>query len=199
MLAGVACAALMVLSAPVAAQTIPELPLGSVAQYSANPAVRNFYVARGGAPLWLKAGVDSPAARELIGVLERAQLDGMANGPAAAAEAQAMLARAQSGDPTAIAGADRILSNAWVQYVQALENPPTGMTYADAWVAPRHQSDATILAQAAAAHKRSTETIATVNDRGGRATESKALVRQTSGTEPRTRSCLWFRIRGRKP
>lgn len=151
MLAGVACAALTILSAPVTAATITGLPLTGAAQYSADPAVNAFYAARGGAPLWLRAGADSSAARELIGVLERAQLDGMPNGPAAAAQTQAILARAQGGDPTAVAAADQILSTAWVQYVQALETPPTGMTYADAWVAPRRESAATILAQAAAA------------------------------------------------
>jgi len=151
MLAGVACAALTILSAPGVAATIPELPLGQVGQYSADPSVNAFYAARGGAPLWLRAGADSSAARELIGVLERAQLDGMANGPAAAAEAKALLARAQSGDTTALAAADRVLSSAWVQYVQTIETPPTGMTYADAWVAPRRQSAATILARTAAA------------------------------------------------
>jgi murein L,D-transpeptidase YcbB/YkuD len=151
MLTGVACAALTVVSVRVAAATIPELPLGQVAQYSADPAVNSFYAARGGAPLWLRAGADSAAARELVGVLERAQLDGMSNGPGAAAQTQALLARAQAGDPAAIAAADRVLSAAWVQYVQAIETPPTGITYADAWVAPRRESAATILARAAAA------------------------------------------------
>ena len=150
MLAGVACAALTVLSVPAAGATIPQLPLGAP-QYSADPAVNAFYASRGGAPLWLRSGADSSAARELIGVLQRASLDGMASGPALAAQAQAMLARAQSGDPTAAAAGDRLLSSAWVQYVQALETPPTGMTYADRWVTPRREAPATILAQAASA------------------------------------------------
>ena len=150
-LAGVACAALTVLSAPVAAATISEAPPSNAGSYSASAAVNAFYAARAGAPLWLRSGADSSAARELIGVLQRAQLDGMANGPAAAAQAQALLVRAQSGDPTALAAADRLLSAAWVQYVQALETPPQGMTYADAWVAPRRESAGTILARAATA------------------------------------------------
>ena len=72
MLAGVACAALTVLSAPVAAATIPELPAferGLI--LPPTPAVNAFYAARAGAPLWLRAGADSSAARELIGVLQR--------------------------------------------------------------------------------------------------------------------------------
>jgi murein L,D-transpeptidase YcbB/YkuD len=150
MLAGVACAALTVLSVPVAAATSPELPLGSAANNAVDPSVTAFYASRNGAPVWLKSGADSSAARELIGVLERAQLDGMANGPTAAAQIQATLARAQSGDTAALAAADRLMSAAWVQYVQTIETPPTGMTYADRWVTPRRDSPGTILAQAAA-------------------------------------------------
>jgi murein L,D-transpeptidase YcbB/YkuD len=150
MLAGVACAALTVLSVPVAAATFPELPLGSAANNAVDPSVTAFYASRNGAPVWLKSGADSSAARELIGVLERAQLDGMANGPTAAAQIQATLARAQSGDTAALAAADRLMSAAWVQYVQTIETPPTGMTYADRWVTPRRDSPGTILAQAAA-------------------------------------------------
>ena len=151
MLAGVACAALTALAAPALAAN-PAEPEGAVmAQYSPDPAVNAFYASRGGAPLWLRSGADGSAARELIGVLERASLDGMPNGPAAAAQAQALLARAQAGDPGALAAADRLLSEAWVQYVQTIESPPTGMNYADPWVAPRRKSAATILAQAAIA------------------------------------------------
>lgn len=135
-LAGVAGAALMGLASPAQAATSPELP--SAASYSpaADHAVNAFYAARQGAPLWLRAGNDN-AARELIGVLQRASLDGMPSGPAIAAQAQALLAQAAGGDGAAIATADRLLSTAWVQYVEALQTPPAGMTYADKWVTPR--------------------------------------------------------------
>jgi murein L,D-transpeptidase YcbB/YkuD len=113
--------------------------------------VSSFYAARSGAPFWLRSGADSSAARELIGVLERAPVDGLQNGPALAAEAQALIARAQSGDPAAIALADRLLSTAWILYAQALQTPPAGMTYADNWVTPRRDTPGQILARAAAA------------------------------------------------
>jgi L,D-transpeptidase YcbB len=151
MLAGAACAALMALSAPVAAATIPDLVGTGFSNLANDPAVSAFYAARGGTPLWLRSGADSSAARELIGALERSRLDGMANGPAVAAQAQALLLRAEGGDPAALAAADRLLSSAWVQYVQTLETPPEGMTYADPWVMPRRESPGTILARAAAA------------------------------------------------
>ena len=151
MLAGVACAALMGISVPAVAATNPEMPTAPAYNIAADQAVNAFYAARGGAPLWLRGGADTAAARELIGTLQRASLDGMPSGPALAAQAESLMARAQSGDPAALATADRLLSSAWVQYVQALQTPPQGMTYADQWVAPRRDSAATILAKAGAA------------------------------------------------
>jgi murein L,D-transpeptidase YcbB/YkuD len=151
MLAGVACAALMSLAMPVGAATSPELPNVTTYDLAANQAVSAFYAAHGNAPLWLRSGAGSPAAGEFIGVLQRASLDGMASGPAIAAQAQALLNRAAAGDVQAQGAADRLLSAAWVQYVQALQTPPAGMTYADRWVAPRRDSARTILAKAAAA------------------------------------------------
>ena len=151
MLAGAACAALTVLSVPVAAATNPQLPSAPAYNFAAEQAVSAFYAARGGAPLWLRGGADSAAARELVGTLERASLDGLPSGPAIAAQAQALFARAQGGDPAALASADRLLSSGWVQYVEALQTPPAGMTYADRWVAPRRDSPAAILAKTAAA------------------------------------------------
>ena len=123
-------------------------------------AVADFYARRGGDPLWLRGGADSSAARELIGILDRAPLDGFDGGPAIAAQAQALIARAQTGDRSALNAADRLLSAAWVSYVQTLERPPSGMIYADSWAAPRRDSPLQILNGAAnapslAAHVRS--------------------------------------------
>jgi murein L,D-transpeptidase YcbB/YkuD len=150
-LAGAACAALTALAVPAVAATNPALPTAANYDVAADQAVSAFYVSRGGAPLWVRSGADSAAARELIGILQRAQLDGMPSGPGYAAQAQALLARAQMGDPGALAAADRLLSAGWVQYVEALQTPPAGISYADRWVTPRRDSAATILARAAAA------------------------------------------------
>jgi L,D-transpeptidase YcbB len=147
-LAGVAIAALTGFSLPAAAQTTSDGPNASIGE--ANDAVTAFYSAHDDAHLWLKAGNDI-AARELIGVLQRASLDGMPSGPTVAAQAQALLARAQAGDTAAGDAADHLLSSAWVQYVEALQTPPAGMTYADKWVTPRRESAAAILARVAAA------------------------------------------------
>ena len=146
-LAGVACAALTPLAVPVNAATTPEMSASATFDASADSAVNAFYASRHGAPLWSRDG----AAQQFIGLLQRAALDGMPSGPAVAAQAQALLARAQAGDLAASAAADRLLSTAWVQYVQTLHAPPAGMSYADKWVMPRRDSAAAILARAGAA------------------------------------------------
>jgi murein L,D-transpeptidase YcbB/YkuD len=152
MMAGVACAALMGLSLPAQAATTPALaPAATYEGAAATQAVDAFYTSRGGAPLWLRSGADSASARELIGVLQRADLDGMPDGPALAQQARALLAQASTGDPAAISAADRLLSTAWVRYVEALQTPPSGMIYADQWVTPHRESAIAILAEAAAA------------------------------------------------
>jgi murein L,D-transpeptidase YcbB/YkuD len=152
MLAGAACAALMVFCAPVSAANSPGFaPNVSTSAAASDAAVSTFYASRRGAPLWLTSGGDSAASKALLGVLQRAALDGLPSGPALAAEAQVLIAHRTAGDPDALAQADRLLSTAWVLYVQALQTPPPGMTYADSWVAPRRETPAQILARAASA------------------------------------------------
>ena len=68
-----------------------------------------------------------------------------------AAEAQALIARAAGGDRQALESADHLLSAAWIEYVEALQAPPSGMIYADQWVVPRRDSAEAILARTAAA------------------------------------------------
>ena len=151
MLAGAACAALMISAAPAIAASSPST---SIVAASPNATIAAFYASRHGAPLWLSQGADSAAARELISVLQRAPLDGLASGPALAMQAQTLIGRG------ALASADQLLSAAWIEYVQTLQRPPSGMVYADSWVRPRRDSAATILARAStapslAAHVRS--------------------------------------------
>ena len=152
LLVGAAGAALLGLAVPVSAATSPELP-GVAVQVSPSTAqaVASFYASRGGAPLWLRSGADSSAARELIGVLDRASLDGFSSGPSIAAQVQALITRAQSGDRAALNSADRLLSAGWASYVQTLEQPPSGMIYADSWASPRRDTALQILQRAGSA------------------------------------------------
>jgi murein L,D-transpeptidase YcbB/YkuD len=150
LLAG-ACAALTMLSAPAAAAAFPEVPAVAPSNGSVEQAVDAFYASRGGAPLWLRGGANSSAANELMEILQRAPLDGLASGPALALQAQSLAARASTGDAAALGQADRLLSTAWVMYVRALQTPPAGMTYADSWVQPRRSTPLQILQRTAAA------------------------------------------------
>jgi len=148
--ASAACVALTVLFVPSPPAAWAQAPTALSQDLTGPRAISDFYASRRGAPLWFKA-TGSGAASTLIDVLRRSQLDNFPAGPALAAQAQVLLQRAQMGDAAAITAADRLLSGAWVQYVQALQTPPAGMTYADAWVTPRRDSAASILARAAAA------------------------------------------------
>jgi murein L,D-transpeptidase YcbB/YkuD len=150
MLAGFAYTALTLVATPSAA-TANEPVSGAPGAASVNQAIDAFYASRGGAPLWLHSGSNNSAASELMGVLQRSKLDGFANGPALALQAQMLIGRASTGDTAALTEADRLLSTAWVMYVQTLQAPPAGMTYADSWVQPRRDTPAHILARTAAA------------------------------------------------
>ena len=165
MLAGAACAALMGVALPTAAAALPYSPVSTQARDgSADRTVTTFYAQRQAAPLWLKTNGDTSGARELIAILRRASLDGMPSGPALASQAENLIIRANSGEPSALAAADRLLSTAWVLYVQNLQRTPAGMTIADGWAAPRAQPALEILQRAAlapslASHVRSVSTV----------------------------------------
>ena len=190
MLAGAACAAWTVVCAPASAASTAAISSPSqISSLSADQAVGAFYASRRGAPLWLRAGADSGAARELIADLQRAPLDGLASGPALAAEAQALMARAQTGDPAALANADRLLSTAFVLYVQALQRAPAGMAMADGWSAPRAQPAQEILARAAAAKSLQSHvrTVSSVNPLYAQLRDAAWQQLQASGGAPDAR------------
>jgi murein L,D-transpeptidase YcbB/YkuD len=193
-LAGVALAAILpFLSAPVIAQVAAVPAQSQISLPAVNATVNRFYASRQNAPLWLRSGPDSSAARDLIGALQRAPLDGFAGGPPIANQAQSLLARAQGGDPTALSAADRLLSTGWVLYVQALQRPPSAMTYADKWAAPRRDTPYDILARAAAAPSLSAyvRTVSTVNPLYAQLREAAAST-QPPGvpTDPRVAASL---------
>jgi murein L,D-transpeptidase YcbB/YkuD len=150
LLTGAAGAALMALCtpAPAAAETAPNFRMFGVA---ADSGVDAFYAARSSAPLWLGSGQDGAAARDLIAILKRSEIEGLAEGPEIAAQAEASLAHASSGDRSALLEADRLLSTGWVHYVQMLRRPAPGMTYGESWIAPRPETPQEILKLASAA------------------------------------------------
>jgi murein L,D-transpeptidase YcbB/YkuD len=129
---GAACAALMLIPAGVASAGTP-IGYSSVvaASQGAASAVENFYAARRNAPLWFEDGRPGAAASELIAILRRAPVDGLASGPQLAGQIVQAINQAQSGDPRAIAAAEKMMSAAWVVYVQTLRAPTRGMIYGD--------------------------------------------------------------------
>jgi L,D-transpeptidase YcbB len=128
-------------------------------------AVDRFAAERGERPLWLRDGPNGPAVRRLLTTLRQAPLDGFAQGPKLADAAQAAVGRAATGDPAAMREAERLLSSAWVLYVQALHWPSAGMIYADPALAPRIPAPAAVLAELASAPSlnRHIEQISSVN------------------------------------
>lgn len=101
-------------------------------------------------PIWFGPGPDSPAVAQLTALLQRAPFDGFAQGPRLAAEVQAAASTVRS-NPAAAAAADRVVSNAWVRYVQALKKPTSGMIYAYEALKPHGTRTEEILLTAAAA------------------------------------------------
>ena len=105
----------------------------SAAELAPAVSVERFLAARRQQPLWL---VDPAATELLVERLRTARLDGFERGPELADAAITALARAEGGNRRAALDAERLLSSAWVRYVQALRWPAGGMEFADPTLAP---------------------------------------------------------------
>ena len=147
--------ALIAALASVPAMGVGQTGTGAVAspQISGLPGgddISRFYTASKNAPIWFRSG-QAKSGPLLVNVLRRAPLDGLARGPQLAAEVEAALARAQTGDPAAVQAAERVLSRAWIAYVQAIHAPTPGMLYSEKWVAPVVPSSFQVLREALSA------------------------------------------------
>lgn len=148
-IAGVSAAALFA-AAPVFGQS--GATPSTAASVPASVAVAAFYdTSRAAQPIWFKGGAESPAAAQLASILQRAAFDGFAAGPQLAAGVQAAAAQARSGNAADVAAAERVLSTAWVQYVQSIKRPTAGMIYAYTVLQPQGSRADQILMTAAAA------------------------------------------------
>ena len=136
------CAGTILASAPATAQ---------VSDVSAAAAVSSFYDTHLAQPIWFRNGVASAAIPQLVNILQRAPFDGFAAGPQLAAQVQAAAAQAASNNPTDVAAAERTLSSAWVQYVQAIKRPTPGMNYVFPVLQPQGTRADQILLTASAA------------------------------------------------
>jgi murein L,D-transpeptidase YcbB/YkuD len=134
------------------ALTIASLALVSPTEASAQAPpgtsqVESYY-ARYNAPLWFPSGIPTPGANALPSILRRAQLDGLAEGPALAQQVEQAISAVRAA-PSATMQMDRVVSAAWVRYVRLLERRMPGFEYADDWAAPRRESVMDILSRAA--------------------------------------------------
>ena len=142
--------------AAAAALTIPAAPAAFAAATAAHPtagasafAIESFYDARDEAPLWLRSDSARRAAVRFTDVLRRSELDGFAEGPQLADRISAALDRARTGSPAAVTEAERLLSSAWIDYVQAISWPTSGIIFGDQSLVPRIPTSGEILRAAA--------------------------------------------------
>jgi murein L,D-transpeptidase YcbB/YkuD len=140
-------AALVAVSPAYGQASNTAVPVSTVPAASAVAA----YYQRYNSPVWYRGAPNAAAIQQLIAILQRAPFDGFAEGPQLAAQVQAAAAQAQSGKAEDMAAADRVLSAAWVQYVQAVKRPTTGMIYAYPILGPQGTRADQILLTAAAA------------------------------------------------
>jgi L,D-transpeptidase YcbB len=124
---------------------------GQSAAVPAAAAVTSFYNTYQSQQIWFRNGANAAAISQLTAILKRAPFDGFAEGPQLAAQVEAAAAQANSGNPADIANAERLLSSAWVRYVQAIKAPTTGMIYAYPILQPQGGRADQILLTAAAA------------------------------------------------
>lgn len=136
-------------AALVAASPAPVVPASPLSASAAS--VSGFYDTFRSQPIWFKNGVNSALVSQLTAILQRAPFDGLAAGPQLAAEVQAAAAQAATGRAEDVANAERVLSSAWVQYVQAIKKPTAGMVYVYPVLQPQGSRPDQILLTAAAA------------------------------------------------
>jgi murein L,D-transpeptidase YcbB/YkuD len=188
-----------VVAVPLAAQSMtPQLavPTASAAPAAPSPAVRPltgpaasrlaidlFYTSRNNPQVWLGTPDGRAAATRLPALLRKAQIDGLAEGPALAMAVQSAIARGQPAD-------DRIISAAWVHYVQAIKRPVPGVHYGDPALAIRGPTIDSVLADARRAPSLSAlvDQIAAVNPLYAALRETAE--REGATADPRVRATL---------
>ena len=121
-----------VIAAPASAQwaqPAPWHPVTTTAPFPVSGAVIRFYESRSNTAIWFRTGPRSEAATQFLSILHRSSVEGFAEGPHLAAGLQQAIRNAQFGGHPAMLHADRLLSTAWVRYVQAIRSPSPGVLY----------------------------------------------------------------------
>jgi L,D-transpeptidase YcbB len=137
---------------PAPVPTAPvQIPYQSVNLPTAGQ-VRAFYAGWQFAPIWFNGNSVKPAASQLIQIMQRGPLDGIAAGPQYAAQLQAAVQQAAvTGTPEAIAFAERSLSEALVLYAQVIRRPSQAYIFAHDYLKPNPPSADQVLRTASGA------------------------------------------------
>jgi len=139
-------------AAPIFAQAMaPAMAASPATAMPAGAAVSAFYDRWKSQSIWFRGPQSSAAVSQLVTILQRAPFDGFAAGPQLAQQVQSAAAQAASGNPAAVAAAERTLSTAWVEYVQAVKRPTPGMDYTYEFLRPQGTRADQVLMTAAAA------------------------------------------------
>jgi murein L,D-transpeptidase YcbB/YkuD len=140
---------LAVPSAAFAAPAAAAATAVAAAPARAGQGVDDFYRMRKDAPLWLAAQAGDSAER-LLALLDTAADDGLDPASFDPAALRAALDEARSGKRKAVLHADKLLSEAFADYVADLrKDPGAGITYVDAQLRPTPPSPLAALIQAA--------------------------------------------------
>jgi murein L,D-transpeptidase YcbB/YkuD len=140
---------LAVPSAAFAAPAAAAATAVAAAPARAGQGVDDFYRMRKDAPLWLAAQAGDSAER-LLALLDTAADDGLDPASYDPAALRAALDEARSGKRKAVLHADKLLSEAFADYVADLrKDPGAGITYVDAQLRPTPPSPLAALIQAA--------------------------------------------------
>lgn len=172
---------------------VPVRPAPILALSSPNAATVNyFHERRQEAPLWFGAAGGSAATAELLSILRRAAIDGLPTGPMTAAQVEAYVLKAQGGDPLAVKTAERALSNAWVDYVQALQRPNSNVLWGDPALAlkPAHPDRILALLSAAPSLAEHLKAVSAVNPFYAAIREAALAEAAANGGTPSTQLTL---------
>jgi murein L,D-transpeptidase YcbB/YkuD len=166
---------------------VPVRPAPILALSSPNALTVNyFHERRQEAPLWFGSAGGNAATAELLSILRRAAIDGLPTGPTTAAQVEAYVLKAQSGDPLAVKTAERALSIAWVDYVQALQRPNTNVIWGDPTLTlkPGHPDRILALLSAAPSLAEHLKSVSSVNPYYSALREAALAEAQANGGRP---------------
>lgn len=131
-------AAIALPMAPAAAQDAAPQPGISLPSLAPQPTVASTLD-------WTSDADGLAAANHLIGLLETAYLEGFGEGPTLAAQGRGLLQQMAMGDATAAVQADRLLTDAFLDYAEFLQAPVSSVLYGDDWARPPRLSRGVLL------------------------------------------------------